>query len=206
MQHSLHVEGFGLCLRPVSMADAEFIVSLRNQDYVKGWVGDSATDVISQQKWLEKYFERAGDCYFIIETPGGLPLGTGALYEIAGNRAEWGRFIMRPEVPAALPAAVLFFNLAFEQLGLRELLARCVSTNLIMRSLVKKWGFRQTETKPAGQIIGGRPVDIVHFVLAAGKWIECRRHLLGLSEFAGTQIEKWEKQMDATRTADQVTY
>jgi len=205
MRHSLHAEGFGVRLRPVQMNDAAFIVWLRHQDYVKGRVGDSAPDAAGQQKWLETYFQRAGDCYFMVETTGGIPLGTNGLYEISGKNAEWGRYIVRPEIPAALPSAILIFDLAFEKLELHELLARCVSTNLTVHSLVKKCGFRQTETKFASQDIGGRPVDMVHFVLKAGDWPGCRRRLLPLAEFAETQIKEWEKHNHDAGTAVGVT-
>ena len=45
-------------LRPVRLEDAAFIVWLRNQDHVKGRVGDSATSVASQEAWLKKYWEK----------------------------------------------------------------------------------------------------------------------------------------------------
>jgi hypothetical protein len=70
------------------------------------------------------YFQREGDYYFILETSGGIPLGTNALYKMSAKNAEWGRYIVRPEVQAALPSTILIFNLAFEKLDLRELLAR----------------------------------------------------------------------------------
>lgn len=206
MRHSLHTEGYGIRLRPVQMEDAAFIVWLRNQDYVIGRVGDSAPDVVTQQKWLESYFEREGDYYFIIETLGGIPLGTNGLYDVSGKNAEWGRYIIRPEVQAAASSAILIFDLGFEKLELRELLARCVSTNFNMHSLVKKYGFRQTETKFAGQIIGGQPVDMIHFVLKAGDWLASRKRLLPLAEFAETRISEWEKHSHEPKTADGVTH
>ncbi len=192
-------------LRPVQMNDAGFIVWLRHQDYVKGRVGDSAPDAASQQQWLETCFQREGDCYFILETLGGIPLGTNALYDISAGQAEWGRYIVRPEVRAALPSAILIFDLAFDKLDLRELLARCVSTNLTVHSLVKKCGFRQTETITASQVIGGQPVDMIHFVLKAGDWPGCRRRLLPLVKFAETQIKEWEQQPHEPKTTDSVT-
>lgn len=192
MRHSLHTEGFGVRLRPVQMTDAAFIVWLRNQDYVKGRVGDSASDATNQQKWLETYFEREGDYYFVLETLGGIPLGTNSLYEISGKKAEWGRYIIRPEAQAALSSAMLIFDLAFEKLKLRELLARCVSTNLKVHSFVKKCGFRQTETRLASQVIGGQPVDMIHFVLKAGDWPGSRRRMLPLAEFAEIQVKELE--------------
>jgi len=68
MQHKIQAEGFGVRLRPVQAEDAEFIVWLRNLEHVKGRVGDSATDAASQRAWLEAYFKRPGDYYFIVET------------------------------------------------------------------------------------------------------------------------------------------
>lgn len=198
------MEDFGVRLRPVQMDDAAFIVWLRNQDYVKGRVGDSACDVTGQRKWLENYFEREGDYYFVIETLGGMPLGTIGLYGITGRQAEWGRYIVRPEVQAALPAAVLSFDLAFERLGLSELLARCVSTNLNMLSLIKKYGFRQTGTKLAGETIGGRPVDMIHFVLEAGDWAQRRGHLLPLVKFVEIRISGWSEHSHAAKIAGEV--
>ena len=73
MRHDIHLEGFNLRLRPVRIEDAAFIVWLRNLDYVKGNVGDSAVDVVGQEAWLKAYFEREGDYYFIVETLGGSP-------------------------------------------------------------------------------------------------------------------------------------
>ncbi len=205
MRHSLHADGFGVRLRPVQIKDAAFIVWLRHQDYVKGRLGDSAPDVANQQKWLETNFQRDDDYYFILETPGGIPLGTNGLYNISGQDAEWGRYIIRPEVQAAVPSAILSIDLAFEKLKLRELLARCVSTNFNVHSLVKKYGFRQMETKFASQIIGGQPVDLIHFVLKAEDWPGCRRRLLPLAEFAETQIKDWEKHNHEPETAGGVT-
>lgn len=193
MRHLLHMEGFGVRLRPVQTEDAGFIVWLRNQDYVKGRVGDSAPDTTSQQKWLETYFGRELDYYFILETLGGIPLGTNGLYDISGKKAEWGRYIVRPEVRAALPSVILIFDLAFEKLELGALLARCVSTNRSVHSFIKKCGFRQTETEFASQVIGGRAVDLTHFDLTSSAWAEAKTRLLPLAREAERRILVWEE-------------
>ena len=148
-------------LRPVRLEDAAFIVWLRNQEHVKGRVGDSATSVASQEAWLKKYFTREGDYYFILETPGGTPLGTHGLYDVQGTSAEKGRQIMRPEVMGAgVPAALLATDLAFEKLGMTELRSNCVSTNLAVHSLHRKSGFKQVGVLHAAQTIDGKPVDL----------------------------------------------
>src|SRR5271170_764350 len=193
MQHSLQIEGFGVRLRPVRLDDAAFIVWLRNLDYVKGQVGDSATDVAGQETWLKNYFKREGDYYFIAETLGGIPLGTHGIYDVRGTSAEKGRHIMRPEVMAGVPAAMLATDLAFGKLELNELRETSVSTNLAVHSLHRKCVFKQVGIMRAAQIIDGHPVDLVQFILAPEAWSKAREHLLPLAQYAETHITEWEK-------------
>jgi RimJ/RimL family protein N-acetyltransferase len=193
MQHTIHAEGFGVRLRPVRMDDAAFIVWLRNQDYVKGRVGDSASDVAAQEAWLNAYFQRAGDYYFLVETLGGIPLGTHGLYDISTTTAESGRYIIRPEVPAAVPSSILAYDLAFERLNIRELLAKCVSTNHTVHSLNRKFGFKEVGTVRSAQTINGKPVDLVQFLLTAKDWPGARKRLLPLAQYAETRVREWEK-------------
>jgi RimJ/RimL family protein N-acetyltransferase len=164
MKHSLTAEGFGVRLRPVRLDDAAFIVWLRNLAHAIGRVGDSAADVTGQQQWLEKYFNRDGDYYFIVETPAGNPVGTYSLYNRVGSRAEAGRWIMRPGVTAALPSGFVLCEIAFNQLQLSELVGSTVATNQSVLSLNRKLGWRQTRIEPAAQIINGQPADFIHFV------------------------------------------
>jgi RimJ/RimL family protein N-acetyltransferase len=193
MQHTLTAEGFGVRLRPVRMEDAAFIVWLRNLDHVKGRVGDSATDTAGQETWLKKYFERPGDFYFIVETQGGLPVGAYGIYDQKGTSAESGRWVVRPEVPAAIPNAILAFDLAFDRLHLTELRVSTVSTNRPVLSLNRKFGFRQTRIEPSALVIGGQPADLVHFLLDAGDWPRVRESVLPLARLAEQQVLDWEK-------------
>lgn len=200
MQHSLQAEGFGIRLRPVRMGDAAFIVWLRNLDHVKGRVGDSATDVAGQEAWLEAYFEREGDYYFIPETPGGIPLGTTGIYDVRGTKGEKGRHIMRPEVmEVGVPAGMLATDLAFGRLGLSELRSTSVSTNLPVHSLHRKSGFKQVGILRAVQTIGGSPVDLVEFILKAEDWPKFRDRLSPLAHLAGKQALEWEKTQSGKR-------
>jgi RimJ/RimL family protein N-acetyltransferase len=194
MRHSLQAEGFGIRLRPVRMEDAAFIVWLRNLEHVRGKVGDSATDAAGQEAWLEAYFEREGDYYFIPETPGGIPLGTTGIYDVRGTSGEKGRHIMRPEVTeVGVPAGMLATDLAFDRLGLSELRSNSVSTNLPVHSLHRKSGFKQVGVLRAARIIEGRPVDLVEFILKAEDWPRFRERLAPLAYLAGAQALAWEK-------------
>ena len=194
MRHTVQAEGFGVRLRPVRMEDAEFIVWLRNLDYVKGRVGDSAVDVISQQKWLETYFDREGDYYFIVETPGRIPAGTYGIYNVKGNSGESGRWIIRPGVPAAVPSAVVVLDIAFNELSLREVHGSTVATNQTVLSINRKFGFRRTGVQPAAQVIGGKAVDLVNFSMTAGEWPKARERLMPLVRLAEAQVLEWERE------------
>jgi len=197
MRHSLQVEDFGIRLRPVRIEDAAFIVWLRNLDYVKGNVGNSATDVAGQEAWLKKYFDREGDYYFIVETQGGIPLGTHGLYDVQGTSAEKGRHIIRPEVMAGVPAGLLATDLGFGQLGMTELRATCVSTNVAVHSLHRRSGFKEVGMIRAAQTIAGRPVDLVQFLLTPEGWARVRDRIVPLARLAGTRVLEWEKSQSA---------
>ena len=193
MRHNIHLDGFNLRLRPVRIEDAAFIVWLRNLDYVKGNVGDSVTDVASQEAWLRTYFEREGDYYFIVESLGRIPLGTHGLYNVNGTSAEKGRHIMRAEVMAGVPAGILSTELAFGSMGLRELRVKMVATNMAVLSLHRKSGFKQVGIIPAAQTIAGKPVDMVEFLITAEDWFKVRDRQLPLARVAGAQVLEWEK-------------
>ncbi len=199
MEHTLTTEGFGVRLRPVRLEDAAFIVWLRNLEHTKGRIGDSATDTGSQENWLKTYFKREGDYYFIIETAAGLPVGAYGIYDVARGSAESGRWIIRPEVPAAVPSAILAFDLAFGTLGLKEVRVTTVSTNQSVLSLNKKFGFRQVAIDQGGQVIGGQPVDLVRFVMTAPEWAKPREKLLPLAKLAEAQVHEWELSQKTAR-------
>ena len=180
-------------LRPVRMEDAGFIVWLRNLDHARGRVGDSAPDEASQTAWLSKYFERADDYYFIIETAGGLAVGTYGLWDFREQTAESGRWIIRQDVPAAIPSAILGLDLAFGKLGVKRIRVKTVSTNLPVLSLNRKFGMKETHVERDSQVIGGKSVDQIHFTLEPEAWAKAREKLLPLAKLAERQVGEWEK-------------
>ena len=114
---------FGIRIRPVQLEDAPFIVWLRNLQHVKGRLGDSAEDVSNQTHWLNRYFEKEGDYYFLVETLHGVPVGTHSIYNFSGSRAEIGRFAMRPGVRGGnpTPPSFLLLDLFYGPMALTEL-------------------------------------------------------------------------------------
>jgi RimJ/RimL family protein N-acetyltransferase len=187
-------EGFGVRLRPVKIEDAAFIVWLRNSEHARGKLGDSASDVAGQEAWLEKYFQRDGDYYFIVETLNGIAVGTHSLYDITAGSAELGRWIIRPGIQAAIPSHMVAFDIAFGQLGLKELRNATVSTNQGVLSISRKFGFRQIRIDRGSRVIGGQPVDMVQFILTAQDWVKTRERLAPTANVAGLLVQEWEQQ------------
>jgi RimJ/RimL family protein N-acetyltransferase len=193
MLHSWKTEGFGVRIRPVKLEDAAFIVWLRGLDRTKGKLGDSAAGVADQEAWLQTYFKREDDFYFITETLSGIPLGTHGISHVANGSGEAGRLIIRPVVPGAVPTSLITFDLAYGEMGLKELRGTSVSTNEKVHSYVRKFGFRQTGIEAGARTIAGQPVDIVHFAMTAEEWSKSRAGVLPIAKYAEKQIQAWEK-------------
>jgi RimJ/RimL family protein N-acetyltransferase len=193
VKHLWKAEGYGVRIRPVGMEDAAFIVWLRNLEHTRGKLGDSAASVADQEAWLRTYLTRDDDFYFIAETLGGIPVGTHGLYGLADGSAEAGRLIIRPDVPAAPPTSFITFDLAFGEMGLKELRGTSVSTNKKVHTYVEKFGFRQTRVDVGAKAIAGKPVDIVHFAMTAEEWAKNRPGVIPLVKYAEKQTLAWEK-------------
>ncbi len=180
-------------IRPVDLGDAGFIVWLRGLEHTQGKIGNSASSVSDQEAWIQKYFDRGDDIYFLVETLNGFPVGTHALTGVADGAGEAGRLIMRRDVPAAVPTSLITFDLAFGDMGLKELRGTSVSTNEKVHSYVKKFGFRQTTVEVGARVIDGQPVDIVHFAMTADEWVKNRPGVLPIAKYAEKQITAWDK-------------
>lgn len=194
MRHSLTVEGYGIRLRPVQIEDASFIVWLRNLDFVKGRVGDSAVNVAAQERWLNEYFQREGDYYFIVETSNGTPLGTYSIYNVNGTSAEIGRLIVRRGVSASIPASLLLLDLCYDYMGVTQVLADSVAGNFAVHSLLRKHGFKDVRGERAHQVIAGDSVELLPFVQSIRDWPAIRAMGVPKAERVEPRIRQWEQE------------
>jgi RimJ/RimL family protein N-acetyltransferase len=171
MNHSLQLNSFGVSLRPVRLADAEFIVNLRNSPHALGNVGDSATDTVSQEAWLQTYFHREDDYYFIAERcRDARPVGTVGVYDICGDTGEWGRWIVLPGIPAGAAIAWLAFHACFDLLRLQTVLGNVVESNKPVLAFHKKIGNPCVATSCATRSIGDKTVRMVAFRATRADW------------------------------------
>lgn len=131
MKHRFSLDGFGYRLRPIKKTDAAFVVEVRLEDAERNrFIHTISNDISVQEAWLEKYFQREGDYYFIVENRvTGQPEGLIAFYDEEDGRAEWGRWVIKKGSLAAAESVYLLYRIAFEQVGLKELYCRTIADN-----------------------------------------------------------------------------
>ena len=170
MDHSIIVEKFGIRLRPVQLRDAGFILNLRNSPYASGFIGDSAKTEASQKDWLNSYFTRPGDYYFIIELAGNRQeVGTIGIYAIRDGSGEFGRWIILPGISAAPASQWLIFYAAFDILGLDVVRTTTVESNKNVISILERTGIHFTGTlEPC--VIAGSPVNLRVYRTTRAEW------------------------------------
>ena len=173
MRHTITIEGRAFRLRPVAVADAAFIVSLRNDPRLNQFVHPVSPRVEDQERWLARCFERLGDYYFIIErVKTGQPEGTVGLYDLDDSRrcAEWGRWVLRSRSMGALESAQLIYRVAFNVLGLDWVYCRTLVDNVKVVSFHETFGLETHERLPGQFVFNGVPRDAIEQRITRERW------------------------------------
>lgn len=142
MKHKFSMEGFAYRLRPIKKKDALFIIETRLEDMERNqYIHKISSDVSEQEKWLEDYFEREGDYYFVIENRlTGDREGLISFYDVKNEKAEWGRWVIQKGSLAAIESVDLLYRVAFEKAGLNELYCRTLAINTQVVSMHESMG------------------------------------------------------------------
>jgi RimJ/RimL family protein N-acetyltransferase len=189
MVHQVRVERYGLRLRPVRLEDAPFIVHLRNSPHALPFVGDSATDVFGQERWIKQYLERANDWYFILETSGrAQAIGTVGVYDVQGAAGEWGRWIALPGFGAGWGSAWLAFHVCFDVLRLEVVVGHVLETNSRVLSLYQRMGYPRVGVSPTPIIIRGTTVNRVVFRATRSDWARISANLDRYAKAAASRL------------------
>jgi RimJ/RimL family protein N-acetyltransferase len=175
-------------LRPVTVEDARFIVALRADPVLNRFVHEISPRVEDQVAWLERYFGRADDYYFIVENAQSFePQGTIGLYnvDLEQNCAEWGRWILKPGSMAALESAWLIYEATFSKLSLAELFSHTLADNHAVVSFHDNFGaLRSAVLREHFTVRGERKTAIEHRVTAS-EWPSLRdRHYSTITRLA----------------------
>lgn len=173
MRHDLSQEGDAFRLRPVALEDSAFIVALRTDPSLSRFVHTTAADPAAQRAWIERYFERAGDYYFIIENQHTkTPEGTISIYDLDPQHktAEWGRWILRAGSLAAVESVMHLYRIAFEHLGLDSVYCRTLVENEKVVSFHTSCGLKTTGVLTGAFNMDGQPRDAVEQRLSRSEW------------------------------------
>jgi RimJ/RimL family protein N-acetyltransferase len=175
-------------LRPVALEDAPFIVELRTDPSRNGFLHEVSPRVEDQVAWLEAYFARPGDYYFIVEDSAtGAPQGTVGVYDVAADLsgAEWGRWILKPGSMAALESAWMIYETAFAKLGLASVSSRTLVDNGKVLSFHDNFGARRIAVLEGHFLVRGIRKSAVEHQITAEEWPAIRaRHYAMAERFA----------------------
>lgn len=144
----MKVIGKKIRLRLVSVEDAEFIVSLR-QDRKNKFL--TKTDIEKQIEWLSDYKirERAGnEYYFIISSENDDPCGAVRIYDFQDNSFCWGSWLLSSNAPptAGIESALLVYEFAFHYLKFSHCHFDVRIDNVKVRSFHERFGATVVKT------------------------------------------------------------
>lgn len=163
MKHNYSMEGFAYRLRPIRREDAQFVVDTRLEDSERNrFIHRISPDVSEQEKWLDAYFEREGDFYFVVENRlTREPEGLISFYDAENGKAEWGRWVIRKNSLAAAESVRLLYKIAFEKAGMTELYCRTLALNTEVVSFHNSIGEHTRRTIPEAFELNGEKYDAV---------------------------------------------
>jgi RimJ/RimL family protein N-acetyltransferase len=175
-------------LRPVTLEDASFIVALRADPLLNRFLHEISPRVEDQVAWLECYFLRPDDYYFIVEdADSGEPHGAIGIYEVAENNAgaQWGRWILKRGSMAALESAWLIYETGFSRLQLAKLSSRTLVDNARVVSFHDSFGASRFAVLEQHFLVRGEPKSAIEHHIEAGEWPVLRaRHYSTVSRLA----------------------
>ncbi len=184
MRHDLCVEGQAFRLRPVSSDDAAFIARLRSDPDLSRFIHATSPDPQLQVRWIEQYFGRPGDYYFVVERRVrhvGVEgrEGTIGIYDVnvAAGAAEWGRWVLRSGSLAAVESAVLVYRTGFERLGLNLMYCRTIAENRQVVQFHESFGLEYHTRLPGAVEISGNRFDVIEQRMTREKWETLRPDL-----------------------------
>ena len=179
MRHDLSLDGHAFRLRPIERGDSGFVLALRSDPPAAPWL-HRVSGLEEQAEWLDRYFLRPGDWYWIVERRvDGTPEGTIGLYNLdrATGRALLGRWVLTPRSLAAAESALLVYTLAFDRLGLDEVYTLVITTNVSVVSFHDRAGLERVGLVHDAFHLGDTTVDAIEHRLRKERWPATREIL-----------------------------
>jgi RimJ/RimL family protein N-acetyltransferase len=188
VEHSVSVTCVRYRLRPVTLEDSAFIVELRSDPLLNRYLHEISPRVEDQVAWLERYFARPNEYYFIVEDADSAERhGTIGIYDFERKAAsaQWGRWILKHGSMAALESAWLVYEAGFSKLGLASLSSRTLVENPQVVSFHDSFGASRAGVLEAHFLVGGGRKSAIEHRIQAAEWPALRsRHYFTLSRLA----------------------
>ena len=143
------IEGICLNLVPLTYADLENVVNLRNKNRNKYYLNQTSDLNLDEQvKWYEAYLNRDNDIYWCVYNKEKQFIGAVRVYDIdpVADLCTQGSFIIDEEyaggAPFAVEAEILSFDFIFDVLKLKGVINEDRHDNKVMNNLSRKMGFK----------------------------------------------------------------
>lgn len=116
---NLNLTSKTLTLRFAQVDDADYILSLRQNEKYNTHLSPVNNNIQNQKKWLIEYKkreEKLEEFYFIIQRNDGTKCGTIRVYDIVNNSFCWGSWILdqNKTKTAAIESALLIYQFGFD--------------------------------------------------------------------------------------------
>ena len=191
MRHDLRLDGVAFRLRPVEEADAAAITELRRDPSRSRFLHETSPSVEAQLRWLAAYFERDDDYYWAVERRSdGRTEGFLGIYGVDGDRAEWGRWVLRPGSLAAPESAWLVHEAGFTLLRLDALLTRTLSENRAVVAFHARYGAETLRILPGHARIGDAVHDAVEARMTRDRWITAGPRLRTMAQRTASLVDR----------------
>ncbi|MDV7140126.1 GNAT family N-acetyltransferase [Maribacter sp. TH_r10] len=144
----LPTTAYGCYFRLVEIEDAEFILSLRNNEKLARYINRTSSKLEDQINWLKEYKirEKEGkDLYFMcLKEDKKTRLGLNRLYDISGDICEYGSWLYGPEAVSneAVLGDLFIKSLAYEKLGFKTLTMSTMKKNISVMRYTKSFNPR----------------------------------------------------------------
>jgi RimJ/RimL family protein N-acetyltransferase len=173
--HDISRQGVAFSLRPVAIEDAELILELRTDPELGRYLNPTPPGLEGQVSYLERYFEKADEWYFVIEDRAGSPEGVICIYNVdrQNSKAEWGRWVLRKGSLAAAESAVLVNDVAFETLDFDTTFTRTNADNGQVVSFHDRLG-----AEKVGIVTGPNGMKLIEHRMTSDRWPQAREGMV----------------------------
>lgn len=110
-------------LRSVTLDDAEFTLSIRQDPLLTKYMPALNISIDDQRKWIEIQRLTKGDYFFVVLSKNGERIGTISMYNLKDSHCNSGRIAIRGNSFEKIEAQLLALDFAFDELSVREVLS-----------------------------------------------------------------------------------